>query len=114
MFEAFYEGLKDIVVSIISFFWSLLFDENDGIVWWFIDLFFSYGEWFLLQLVNVLGMENILSRYSGVITAVMAQCSKMDAFFPLHESVELLGVFLSFLVIFLAVKLILKLIPSIG
>jgi hypothetical protein len=114
MFESFYRGLKDIAVAIINFIWSIFFDENNGVVWWLIDTFFSYGEWFLLQLVNILGMENLLSRYSGVIIEVMTLCSKLDAFLPLHESVELFGIFLSFLVIFLSVKLILKLIPGIG
>jgi hypothetical protein len=61
---------------------------------------FSYGEWLLLQLVDVLGMDNLLSQYSGVIVDTMVLCSKFDAFFPLHESVELFGIFISFLMFF--------------
>jgi hypothetical protein len=114
MFEAFYKGLKEIVLQIFKTIWSIFFDADYGLVWWVIDTMFSYGEWFLLQLVDVLGMQGLLSQYSGVITEVMALCSMFDAFFPLHESVELFGIFISFLVFFLTVKLILKLIPTIG
>jgi hypothetical protein len=114
MFSAFFEGLKKIVLEIFKAVWSIFFDENTGFVWWVIDTFFSLGEWFLLQLVNVLGMQGLLSEYSGVITETMILCSKLDTFVPLHESVELFVIFLSFMVIFLSVKLILKLIPGLG
>jgi hypothetical protein len=38
----------------------------------------------------------------------------LDKFVPLTESVSLLGIFVAFVLIFIAVKLILKLIPTIG
>jgi hypothetical protein len=114
LFTLFFDTLKIIVSKIIEFIWSLFFDETNGIVWWIIDTFFSLGEWFLVQMVNVLGVDKLLSEYSGVITETMLLCSKLDRFVPIYESVELLFVFLSFLAVFLSVKLILKLIPGIG
>jgi hypothetical protein len=94
--------------------WSIFFDEKNGIVWWVIDTMFFYGEWFLLQLINVLGMQDLLSQYSVVITQTMVLCSKINRFVPLVESLELFFIFLSFLVMFLTVKFILKLIPGVG
>jgi hypothetical protein len=114
MFDGLFEELKDIVLYIIDVIWLFFFDENNGIVWWIIDLMFSYGELFLLQLVEVFGMEDLLSEYSEVISETMMICSEIDRFVPLHESLELFFIFLSFLTILLTIKMILKLIPGIG
>jgi hypothetical protein len=114
MLESIIDFLLSLVLEIFKTVWAIFFHENYGIVWWFVDLFLSYGEWFLLQLVSLLGMQGLLSRYSSEITETMRLCSEIDAFVPLHESVELFFIFLSFLVLFLSVKLILKLIPGVG
>jgi hypothetical protein len=114
MFESIVEFLLGLVLEIFKTVWAIFFDENYGLVWWLVELFLSFGEWFLLQLIETLGMRNLLSRYSNEITETMELCSKIDAFVPLYESVELLGIFLVFLMFFLFVKMILKLIPCIG
>jgi hypothetical protein len=112
--ESIIEFLLDLVLEIFKTVWAIFFDSEAGLVWWFVDLFLSLGEWFLLQLIETLGMKDLLSRYSDEITETMRLCSEIDAFVPLHESVELLGIFLVFLMLFLFVKMILKLIPTIG
>jgi hypothetical protein len=114
MLQSFYQGLKDIILQIFKAVWSIFFDADYGLVWWIIKTAFSYGEWFLLQLANVLGMNGLLSQYSGVITETLILCSKIDRFVPLHESLDLLVLFLPFFFIIISIRIILKFVPFMG
>jgi hypothetical protein len=114
MFESFFNGLKDIVLQVFEAIWSIFFDSETGLVWWIFETFLSFGEWCLLGLIDVLGMNNLLSQYSGVIAEAFLLCSKLNKFVPLVESVELFFIFVSFLSLIVSIRIILKFIPGLG
>ena len=79
--------------------------------WAVIEYFISLGKWFVDMLPSV---GAIIAEYEETFGFVMRLIGRFDSFFPITESLALLSIFILFVTLFLLVKLILKLIPTIG
>jgi len=101
--------VTDWIIYVAKAIYNFFLDEEKGIVWKTVDTLLEWGEWFIEQLPDL-----SFGEYSSTISTVMELVSKLDKFVPLSEAITLLGIFLAFVAIFLVVKLILKLIPTIG
>jgi hypothetical protein len=109
--DSVFDWIWDVVVYCGQVIWDFFLHDDDGFVWWLLRMFGDWATWFIEQIPD---MSSILGQYSSPITTAMQLMSKLDKFFPLSEAVSLLGIFIVFLLIFLSVKLILKLIPTVG
>jgi len=127
-----YESFRDwviwIVDSIIDWFWDIvsyligmvwdfcvylydLFLGENGFVWYIFDWAIMMGNWFISMFPNI---GAFLQSYSGAFNTTMILVGKLNQFFPLTELVTLLGFYVTFMLLFLVVKFIMKLIPTIG
>jgi hypothetical protein len=107
----FCDWVWDSVLYCGQIIWDFFFYDPDGFLWWLLKMFGEWARWFTEQIPD---MSSILGQYSSPIATTMGLVSKLDKFFPITEAVSLLFIFLVFLTLFLCVKLILKLIPTIG
>jgi hypothetical protein len=110
-FKSIFQWIWDLICQIGTIIYDFFFHETDGWVWWFVDYFLDLFDWFIKQLPDVC---SYVDDYGSSFSTLMSVVGKMNNFFPVHESVTLLGVFILFVGIFLGVKAILKLIPGIG
>ena len=99
------EWLADFLQAIVDFF--------TGLLWAIVGFGISMGNMLVLALPDI---GDILSQqeYITSITLVMNLVGRMNQFFPVVEAFVLLSIYLYFMMTFLVVKLILKLIPTIG
>jgi hypothetical protein len=109
--ETIFEWIWKVIVYIGQAIWDFFFGDPDGFLWWILSMFGNWALWFVEQIPDI---SSIVETYSSSISTTMELVSKLDKFFPITEAILLLFVFLAFLVIFLCVKMILKLIPTIG
>jgi hypothetical protein len=110
---AFVLDIKKLIFYIFQWIWHFIFGEN-GLLWLILDYSFYWVNWILVQLTNALGTKDLLPSYSASINEALLMCSGFDQFVPLSDLVGLLNVFLGFLMLFITIKFILKLIPAIG
>lgn len=103
--------LWSVVVYVGGVLWDFFFHEESGLVWWLCGLFLDLGAWFIEKLPDFSGLVGQYAQYFGPTLEVCARANKL---FPLKESLTLLGIFITFVILFLGAKLIMKLLPSVG
>lgn len=75
---------------------------------WFWNLVVSYGQGLWGRIVEAIpSWAPNFAPYTGYLGAA-------DQWFPLSEGVMMLGAYMAFLLVFVVVKMVLKLIPGIG
>jgi hypothetical protein len=102
--------VEDTGMAVYNFF----FHEDYGLVWWCFTEVCDFIEW-CNELVSFTGLvESFLEPYEDEITSSMELVSGLNAFFPIEETIILLGTYLSFVGIVLTCRLALKCIPGAG
>ena len=105
------EAIVRAMFVVVKFIFDLFFGEN-GIVWFLLDIVIMLIEEFIDLLPDLSG---IVSQFDGgSIVFVSRLMGRLNMFFPVVEGLYLLAAFLLFLVVFLILKAVLKLIPFIG
>lgn len=96
--------------SIIWYFLNR--DENEpGLLWWFCGQLLDLGKWFFEQLPDITAT---VGSYSYAFSITMDLIGKLNNFLPVLEATMLFGTFLTFITLFLSIKLVMKLLPWIG
>lgn len=104
----------DVVYFVCDLFFDFFFHEEDGLVWYIFDCGISFGIWFQTHTSLLDVFVEPVSRYNGAIAASMELIGRMNQFIPIVEAGFLFGLFITFILFFLGVKLFLKLIPGMG
>lgn len=106
--------IVDSVVYFINLGWELCFGES-GFVWLPFAFCFDFIDWAMS------GTEWAFTDWNfGLIvgtfdfTEAMDLLDSVNCFFPVDEAIMYMGIFLCFFVVFIIVKYVLKLIPTIG
>ena len=101
------EGVKQ-----VEDIWNQIFNEETGHFWTLFDWFFDVG----IELVETFfpNISDYVAPYLATIDFAMVWVGRLNDFFPLTEAGVLLGVFWAFILVFLSIKFILKIIPGIG
>jgi hypothetical protein len=120
-FWLWYEGLQDFFWGVVDFclrmVWDFFYYIYDfflgakGCIWEFCRWLLELGWWFVERFP---GLDSTVAEYSATFGTAMTLAGRLDQFFPVSESFSLLLVFGGFVALFLLVKFILKLIPTIG
>jgi hypothetical protein len=111
------EGIWAIVDYCLGMVWDFfyyiygLFLGENGCVWYLFDFVIWAGWEFLSYFPD---MEALLLRYADSFDYVAGWFGMLDVFFPVTETFTLGIIFGSFMLGFLIVKAVLKLIPMVG
>jgi hypothetical protein len=107
-----FQWFSDFIVGLIDSCYAFFLGEN-GLLWWFVNLsldLFYYG----ISLFDSFSLGSLLSQYSSESQLFFSIIVFCDLFFPVHELLTLIEFFISFVVIFISVKFIVKAIPTVG
>jgi hypothetical protein len=111
MFQSLYEGIKELIFTVLQYIGDFFFHPENGIVWWLLEFLLDIVEYILSFVPDI---SSILNDYSDEILYVILIIKSLDAFFPITESIILFSVFIAFVSTFIGIKYVLKLIPTIG
>ena len=111
----------DIVDYCIGMVWDFcfylydLFLGEEGFVWWVVELFIDFALWQFDMICEAFpNFEDGLKGYEDTFGYAMRLTGMLNDFLPVAESFVLMGVFLGFMLVVLACRLILKLVPGFG
>ena len=100
------------VVKQAEHIWNQIFNEQDGHFWTLCDWIFDVGIGFVKMFFP--NISEYIAPFVATINYAMVFMGRLNQFFPLVEIGVLLGIFWVFVILFLIIKLVLKLIPGIG
>ena len=119
------EGVYDLVVWVLKWIfdslWAVIkycldiFFGEEGFVWYVVEMVVEFFLWMgesVLWYFPELG--EILLQYEDTITWAVDLVAMLNAFFPVSESLYLLGIFMFFMFGFLVFRIIIKFAPGMG
>ena len=106
--------IVEMVSYVLGFLFDFLFEEESGLIWSIAGFLIEKGTWFLGHSDFVNTWTEPFSRYSGAINSSKEIVGRLNQFFPIVEAGILIGFFSVFIIFFLGIKFILKLIPGMG
>ena len=84
---------------------------EEGFVWSIFDFVIGLGNEFLQSFPAV---ENLLTQYEQPVSTILGLVLALNAFFPVQETISLIGIYLVFVAVVIVLKIILKVIPGMG
>lgn len=103
--------LWDIIVYCGQVLWDFFFHEEDGLLWTVCGWVAEWGEWFVEQFPDVV---QYIEPFHDSASQTMTLIGKLNTFFPIVETIIFIGVFIVYVMLYIGVKFILKLVPTIG
>jgi hypothetical protein len=109
-FFSFIQWLLEIAKAVCEYLYNLFLGE-DGFFWAIVD--FVFELWDIVSEVFP-QLADTLGEYEQPLTLVMGWMIALNAFFPIRESLFLIGIYVGFVCIVIVVRLIVKAIPGAG